>query len=701
MLLVRVRESGCRGALLILVGFLLAASGCTAPPDEAGEEAVPAAVTQRAALIQENYVGSDACAGCHAEQFESWRESRHHAIFKPGAEPAFTVFAPPGYRSDDLHVMPTTTGPSTDSGPQEAPRAAMRIERGGATGTFPVDAVIGGGRVESYATRLQDGAWLLLPLSYHVEQRSFIPFTERVCGFEAREPSRPQLWQAYDRVWNHRCIDCHVTAGSIGFDTGRQTYHTTFIDPGAGCEACHGPGEAHIRAAEAGGGGEGILDPAGLQPPAAVGICASCHGLAYPFESRWGGNRPYRPGDDYDQAFVPLLRPHERAPFDQITHADHTPAVGVMEYQGLVQSRCYLEGGATCTTCHLPHGGGPGSHDLKFPSASAELCAGCHEEIAARGEVHTRHPTDQPGGACIDCHMPPTVEALGTRLASHAIDIPVPANNVDFGVPDACSLCHGERGAEWAAGEVERLWGSPESRRRRRLARAFGEADEDALRGILRDAGEADLLRADAAAALARIAGRGAVLDLIEVLDTDTSLLVRRYAVDLLGGMGAPPDEGLQERMAHLGWLEEAGVYEALRRASESAEPPLRLGGAAALARLGTADGMSRLKALRAEPALDNGYRLHEALGRYHMGDGNLDEAEVAWKDVLERSPHHLTAILDLGWIYFTTERFHEARDLWMRGLIIHPDHEELRFRIHLAEDQIRGEELDAADGDT
>ncbi len=669
--------------VLILPLLLLAGCGGGESPEE------PAGAAPTAARIQEGYAGSEVCAGCHAQEFEAWSVSRHRAIFRPGGTPAYQGAAPPPYKSDTLVVVPAAATPPPDAAAADGPRPALRVEKGGATGTFPVDAVMGGKRLESYATRLEDGAWLLLPLSYQVEQRAFRPYTDGTCGVEALGLGTPMAWQAYDRVWNHRCIDCHVTAGDIGFDTASGTYRTSWVDPGAGCEACHGPGEAHVEAARAGRGGEGILGLAELESPGQVEVCGSCHALSFPFESRWGGNRPYRPGDRFQAAFLPLLRPQESEPFTLLTHADRTPRSGVMEYQGLTQSLCFLRGGATCSTCHDPHGGAA-AHALRAPAGSADLCAGCHQDVVAAGEKHSHHAAGKPGGACVDCHMPPTVEALGTRLASHAIDVPVPASQVDYGIPDACTLCHGDRGAKWAATQFKRLWGDPEGLRRRRLARAFNGPDAAALRALLADTGEADLLRADAAAALARLEGLAAAPQRLAALADGSSLLLQRYAADLLGGLGARADLGLTERAEHFGRLQEAGVPDALRRAADTGPAALRLAAASALARLGTSDGLARLESLRADPELDNGYRLHQALGKYYLLGQKLAEAAEAYERVLRITPNHLSVIEDLGFVYFTTQRFQEARDLWMRGLTLNPANEDLRLKVHLAEDQLR-----------
>ena len=141
------------------------------------------------------------------------------------------------------------------------------------------------------------------------------------------------------------------------------------------------------------------------------------------------GHRPYRPGDDWAQAFLPLLRPASRGLSAGLSHADLTPSTGVMAYQGLTQSLCHMEGQARCSTCQDAHAGGVLATGTE---ADAVLCGSCHEEVVAAGEAHSHHLAGKPGSACVDCHMPPLIEAQGTRLASHAIDVPLPVNNVQY-----------------------------------------------------------------------------------------------------------------------------------------------------------------------------------------------------------------------------------------------------------------------------
>ena len=146
------------------------------------------------------------------------------------------------------------------------------------------------------------------------------------------------------------------------------------------------------------------------------------------------------------------------------------------------------------------------------------------------------------------------------------------------------------------------------------------------------------------------------------------------------GGSQVVAVHGLQSRL----WLRTA-LFHGGRLAGYAS-----LGAASALARLGASDGLERLEALRDDPVLANGYRLYQALGKYNLLAMHPEAAAAGFEKVLELSPNYMDAIQELGFIYFSTERFEAARDLWMRGLILDPDNAELRQRVHLAEDEMR-----------
>jgi thiol-disulfide isomerase/thioredoxin len=72
---------------------------------------------------------------------------------------------------------------------------------------------------------------------------------------------------------NPECVRCHATAVASGPPaTALDGYRT---DEGVGCEACHGPGEAHVSA---GGGADNIVGLGDSCPVCVIeAVCTGCH----------------------------------------------------------------------------------------------------------------------------------------------------------------------------------------------------------------------------------------------------------------------------------------------------------------------------------------------------------------------------------------------------------------------------------------
>src|SRR5690606_28338696 len=135
---------------------------------------------------------------------------------------------------------------------------------------------------------------------------------------------------------------CHATGYDKGYDPATRSYASTEVEIGVGCEACHGPGAAHVAWAGGGGGDIGLtmrFDSA----EATIQQCAGCHSRR---EAHGTGNP--LPGTPYADAYnLAQLRPG-------LYHADGQILDEVYEYGSFLQSRMYAQGVA-CTDCHDPH----------------------------------------------------------------------------------------------------------------------------------------------------------------------------------------------------------------------------------------------------------------------------------------------------------------------------------------------------------
>ena len=61
-------------------------------------------------------------------------------------------------------------------------------------------------------------------------------------------------WTGPYKSWEARCAECHATGYSRNYDVQAKRYDPHMAEIGVGCEACHGPGEAHAAWAAAPGG---------------------------------------------------------------------------------------------------------------------------------------------------------------------------------------------------------------------------------------------------------------------------------------------------------------------------------------------------------------------------------------------------------------------------------------------------------------
>ena len=84
----------------------------------------------------------------------------------------------------------------------------------------------------------------------------------------------PLQWMEKDAVWKERksadasmtCFGCHTT--------GYFVSSKEFVEPGVGCEVCHGPGEKHIKSPCS---ADFIVNLAKLSRDRSRMICGQCH----------------------------------------------------------------------------------------------------------------------------------------------------------------------------------------------------------------------------------------------------------------------------------------------------------------------------------------------------------------------------------------------------------------------------------------
>jgi predicted CXXCH cytochrome family protein len=267
--------------------------------------------------------------------------------------------------------------------------------------------------------------------------------------------------------WSGNCIACHAVAGEPRRSDTGDRFTTRAAELGIACEACHGPGAAHVerhrdpieRYLARGKDDVSIVNPKKLAPERAAAVCGQCHAYAYPRdEAEWwkhGYARTFRAGAAlapsrhviFPQTFARKDAPQIDADIDSLFWKDGTIRVGGREYNGMIASKC-TQGGITCTSCHAMHRGDPAGQ-IAPDRAGDRACVSCHASLKAD---HSHHRA----AACVDCHMPKTSYALLSAVRSHRIDSPDLARDK----PNACNLCHLDRSQAWTASALEKWYGT-------------------------------------------------------------------------------------------------------------------------------------------------------------------------------------------------------------------------------------------------
>jgi predicted CXXCH cytochrome family protein len=369
-------------------------------------------------------------------------------------------------------------------------------------GDVDVRYALGRKHVEQYVGALAPGRLQALPHAYDVVRAEWFD----LFAGETRTPADWGHWTNRGMNASAQCLVCHTTDYDKGYDAASDTYASRWREMGVGCEACHGPGRAHVEARRA-----GRDDPwAGMDPERLLDACGACH-------ARRVERAAFTPGDRFADAFEPDLLDTDAY------HPDGQVKEELYELISFQQSKMFHEG-VRCWNCHDPHADGT-------KADGNALCLTCHE-AKYDSDGHTHHAVGSAGADCRGCHMPVTVYMQRDPRHDHAFLRPDPEATIATGVPNACNRCHADRDAAWAA-EQMRVW-YPDDRTRAlhravtqtiATARAGDAAAVPALLELMTTARDA-VHRASAARLAARFpTASGVTTGLVQALADDDPLV--------------------------------------------------------------------------------------------------------------------------------------------------------------------------------
>ncbi len=531
------RRSGVRlgWALTLALTVLATAVGC-----QRGEALPPGGTP--------TFVGLAKCAGCHPKEANAYRGSDHARAMQPANEQ--TVLG------DFANARFSHRGVTSTFFRRDRKFFVRTDGADGKLGDFEIAYTFGVKPLQQYLVPFPDGRIQALAIAWDTRpkaqggQRWFHLYPK-----ETLRPSDPLHWTGREQTWNYQCAECHSTDLRKHYDTAQNRYATTWEEMTVSCEACHGPGSAHVAWAEkrpsgaprapAGttylgvrlGRGEGkwivkdqqhgIAEWSGApRSTAEVDACARCHARRRPIVDPYPYGRPF-------------LDTHAPALLNAgLYHADGQILGEVFEYGSFVQSRMFRNG-VTCSDCHEPHG-------LGLRTAGNGVCAQCHLTAKFDTTNHHHHKPGSDASRCVTCHMPERTYMVVDPRRDHSFQVPRPDLSAAIGTPNVCSRCHRDRPPKWAAERIVRWYGPASHARRPHFAPALDAGRrglvtaEKGLAALATDQDQPGIARATALALLPEYLS-SASLPAVETAIGDVDPLVRSTALGAIETL--PPVE--------------------------------------------------------------------------------------------------------------------------------------------------------------
>jgi hypothetical protein len=232
----------------------------------------------------------------------------------------------------------------------------------------------------TFVSRLADDSYLEHAFSYYSDTGSFdLTPGHRTLAARTLPEAAGQIFRLRGLGFTIRsCFQCHST-GPVSVS---ERSEIRIAEPGVRCEACHGPGRAHVEA----GSRRSIRNPRSMSADDLNRFCGLCH------RSPDGGDA----ANDFTNPW----------------NVRHQPPY-------LEQSRCFRAsaGALSCLTCHAPHE--PlRRNDAQFYSAR---CAACHEPGRRLPPARVCRADAKPD--CTACHMPVVPADPHLKFRNHWIGV--------------------------------------------------------------------------------------------------------------------------------------------------------------------------------------------------------------------------------------------------------------------------------------
>ena len=360
-----------------------------------------------------HFVGSTACLKCHDTYHAEWLNSRHSRMIQdPQKDPSIVVA--------DFSTLPKDANFTLDDvvytvGSKFKQRFMLRKDV-----KDRQDYVLG-----NYQWNVQTQKW-----------QKFKPWKYWYKDSYPHDNNKLPTSKA--------CDGCHFQ----GFMAQEKR-----IEPGIGCEACHGPASKHVENPESPVYKASLSDPVRQNE-----ICLQCHMRnrdkrleVHSMKDLSGDARDYPLGYEAGQSLrqykmvAPFVLGQETKEFYANGAAKKNRTQG-NEFVHSMKARH----GIVCMNCHDPHTLQP----LAEKNMGNNLCLKCHDFGSVLGphqqslSEHTHHKEDSKGSLCVECHMPKVGKHTGKSpltVRSHLFGFTTPAATIKYNMPpetNACFACH-------------------------------------------------------------------------------------------------------------------------------------------------------------------------------------------------------------------------------------------------------------------
>ena len=323
------------------------------------------------------FAGSQACANCHKNMYDSCMHTAHYLTSQPASEKGIQGSFEQGKNTFVFNPAVSISMEKRDS-------HLFQVEyiNGVEKTSRPFDIVIGSGKRGQTFLYWDNNKLFQLPITYFTSAHQW-----------SNSPGYSNKVK-FNRPITSRCLECHSTFFEKipGPDNRQEAFSTSKIMYSVSCERCHGPGAAHVtfqlqhpeeKKARY------IINPATFTRQQNLDMCQLCHG------GRLSKTQPsfqFQSGDTLSRFFAT----------DTATKDISTIDVHGNQYGMLSASKCFKMSNMTCGSCHSPHNNETGNTAL-----FSQRCMNCHKtgrnnfcKMAGKAGMETIKKD------CISCHMP-------------------------------------------------------------------------------------------------------------------------------------------------------------------------------------------------------------------------------------------------------------------------------------------------------